>query len=462
MAHALGFQQKAPAAANPPADTAQNPKPSDAPPGQKEIDAAVDRSAVPLRDEIKTREDQQRAVLDRLVTLVGGYSLLIGLTAYFSLKGAREEALSQIGLSGTQLSNHLAATTEQLKLVKESAERQLGRNKEDWTEFKTRIWSELPDMRAMQDGLRSLLFDLEHIIPIEENWNDEKSYNALNPQQKQEVLISEATIAALPTLISRDAAGNLQSLARLYRTLARFYVGRYKKEHSEADAGRALAYLSRAQKIEPEHAAVYRMSGVVFLAQQRLNPSPTRPDPLLVEAEKTLRRAIAKNPNDLGAHYNLALALTRAGELQQGIDLIRGVLARLPDFPEAQKRKYIDSVVLNQACDLNAHARETKDLPAKEALLDEAVATMQQGHTLLCEQRNAAGLASMAEAIDRELAPTGDLADLSDARKDSLLLLKLPTSQAATTAANPAANVPAAPPAPPAAAPPASPPAPKI
>jgi hypothetical protein len=419
------------------------PPPAPIPSAQAQVEDAVNRATAPLKDEIKAREDQQRAILDRLVTLVGAYSLLVGLTAFFSLKSAREEAQSQTALSRSQLAdnltltsgqitNHLNSTTDQLKLVQDSAKEQLKQNRDDWAEFKMRIWSELPDMRAMQEGLRALLFDLEHIIPAETNWNDERSYVALSEDQKQEILISESTIAALPTLISRDSTGNMASLARLYRTLARFYFGRYKAEKARTDSGRADAYITRALRIDPAHAGSYRMRGVIYLAEQRLNPMAAgQPDVLLEKAERNLRLAIAKDKNDLGAHYNLALALARAGnpdKTMEGIELTRDVLARLNVFPEPQKRKYIDSVVLNQACDLNAVARTAKDEESKK-LRAEAVKTITDGIDILAWDRNARGSESLRAGIEREIAPGKDLHDLPADQKDLLLQYQAPATQ---------------------------------
>jgi hypothetical protein len=408
----------------------------------------------PLQDYLKTREDRQRAVLDRLVTLVGGYSLLIGLTAFLSLKLAAEDAEKRLTLLKEQVNQRVQLATEQVQGFLTMAESQmnnavaLAKDQVASTvestgaqlklletaasgqveEFKTRIAGDLPDMRAMQAGLRSLLFDLEQLVPSVQDWNDERYYNMLTEAQRQEILISEWTVGALPTLISRDAAGNRKSLAGIYRTMARFYFGRYKVEKAPADSGRADAYLTRALLIEPEHAGSYRLRGAIYLAEQRLNPAPAgQPDALLNEAERNLRLALEKDKNDLGAHYNLALALTRrtgpakAAGLDEAIELIRLVLGRLSDFPEQQKRKYMDSVALNQACDLNAKARATNDPLIKKPFQEEAVRTLTEGLDYLVKNRNARGLASLRASIEREIAPGNDLDDLPADQKDLLL-----------------------------------------
>ena len=388
-------------------------------------------TTVPLRDEVKSREDQQRAVLDRLVALVGAYSLLVGLTAYFSLKSAREEAQSQIGLSGTQLTNHLVSTSDQLKLLQAAAKEQLEQNRKDWDEFRTRIWAELPDMRAMQEGLRSLLFDLEQIIPAESNWNDERSYDSLTEPQRQEILISELTIAALPTLISRDASGNLQSLSRLYRALARFYFGRYKAEKATQDSGRADAYLTRSLRIDPEHAGSYRLRGAIYLAQQRLIVSPgsnlsIQSTALLLQAEQNLRMALEKDKNDLGAHYNLALCLARQQRLSDAVALVREALFRLNQFPIAQQRKYSDSLVINQACDLNSIAKATIDSQQQSQLCDEAERTIVDGLNLLRKDRDTRPIHALELSVERELKIGGDLYDFNDERKQRILAALTP------------------------------------
>lgn len=411
-----------------------NKQPPPPPPGvtPEQLDQAVAKAVAPLKQEIENRDAQQRAALDRLVTLVGGYSLLIGLTVYFSFKSARDEADKQTKFSSEQLTNQIKFTNEQLGYVQKSAENQLTRNADEWKRFTERVWTDLPDMRAMQEGLRSLLFELEQIIPIEADWNDEESYKALSEDKRQEILISEATIAALPTLVSRDSPGNIASLARLYRALARFYFGRYKAEKLKVDSDRADAYVNRAIRLDTEHAGSYRLRGAIYLAQQRLTqatplpqgtPMPPESKLLLDKAELDLRRALRKDANDLGAYYNLAIVLARQDHVKDGVDLIREALQpqQLENFPLLQKRKYLGVLMVNQACDLLTLAKAAQDPTEQAKLRDEVLGMLTQGLDLVSQLHSAASMAELKKSIDKEFAPGGDLEDLTQDEKTKVL-----------------------------------------
>ena len=384
---------------------------------QAQVDAAVAATVAQLRTDFKNTEEQHRALLDRLVGLVGAYSLLISLTAFFSLKAARDEAQSQIALGGSQLAGNLAWAKEQVQLLLEGAALRQEDIHKEWDKFQTVIWTDLPDMRTMQEGLRTLLFYLQSILPKEADWNDRESYTQLTPTEKQEILLAETTIAALPTLISRHSPANNSSLAQLYRALARFYSARYQDLKQVDDASRSNIYLLRAKDLEPKSALTYRLLGTNLLVQHRLQVEGAT----LKDAMMNLDRALELDPKELGAIYNKSLALERLGSRREGIQLVDKALADLEPFPLPLQRKYLPSLALNQACDLDLQAREDKNaLETAEAWL--------RGERILIDaiersykEKNLPGLADLEKRLESEFNGGGDLGDWEPDRKARVL-----------------------------------------
>jgi hypothetical protein len=208
----------------------------------------------------------------------------------------------------------------------------------------------------------------------------------------------------------------------LYRTLARFYFARYKVEKSKADSDRADAYLGRSLRLDPEHAGSYRLRGAIYLAQQRLKHDDS--GKLLAQAESNLRRSIAIDPHELGAYYNLAIVLERKGHVEEGVQLIRDVLGRLPKFPLARMRKYYASLALNQACDLYSVARKSNDVKEQTARRAEALKALKDGLDWMAKEHYTPGDKDLRTSIEREIKPGGDLADMPDDQKQELINYK--------------------------------------
>ena len=435
--------------------------------------------------EIRAYDTDERAVLDRLITLVGLYSAVLGLTAFFSLRFAREDAradltgfksvaqndltsfktgaqtelnnfkttiqsdldnfrtTTQTALNnfktttqgdltsfktGTQtdLTTYKSATTGDLDTFKNKTEAAMTGMRLAVEEFQKKIWSELPEMRNLKDGLRDLLLDLERTIPAETNWNAARPYENLDESQRQKILISEATVGALQVFVSSESSVNRETLARFFRALARFYLGRFRIEKQTTDAERADIYARKSQDMEPESADGYRLRGALYLAKYRiLKKDTSAPDSAqksekletcLGEAESFLGGAMKRDPNDAGAAYNMALVHLYRDQLDRAIDLSHETIGKQDSFSHLHVRKYLPSIYLNLGCFLAKKADLEKDPQAQEKLREEAVKAVEEVYAYFKDKKISLGIQALQDGIQREKKDTGDFRNLTAAQ----------------------------------------------
>ena len=439
--------------------------------------------------EIRAYDSDERAVLDRLITPVGLYSAVLGLAAFFSLRFAREnaktdlagfKAVAQNDLTGfkitsqtdlnnfkttiqsdfgnfktttqaelnnfrtttqgdlttfktntqTDLTAYKSATTSDLDIFKNKTEATMTAMRLGVEEFQKKIWSELPEMRNLKDGLRDLLLDLERTIPAETNWNAARPYENLDETQRQKILIGEATVGALQVFVSSESSVNRETLARFFRALARFYLGRVRIEKQTADAERANIYAWKSQDMEPESVDGYRLRGALYLAKYRnLKKDASVPDSAeksnkletwLGEAESFLGGAMKWDSNDAGAAYNLALLHLYRDQLDRAIDLSRETIGKQDNFSHLHVRKYLPSIYLNLGCFLAKKADLEKERQAQEKLREEAVKAVEEGYVYFEKKKISLGIQALRDGIRREKMDTGDFRNLSAAEHPRL------------------------------------------
>jgi len=381
-----------------------------------QIQTEIEKARDSLASEIKAENADQRLLLGSLLTLTGLYSSILGLTAFFTLKLAREDAQAQIARSATDLRTFQDTTTDftdsKLGDMEKRTKLKLDAFQGQIEEFQKRIWTELPEMRNLKDSLRDLLLDLERFIPAESNWNDEKPYESLTEPQKQQILIAEATVGALQIFISRDSIVNRETMAKLYRALARFYFGRYRLDRLLGDAERADIYVLKSLEMEPEHGGAYGLRGAIYLARYRLGAGGPEAALLRDKAESYLGIALSKDDNDLGVYYNLALALCKRNALDEALQRSNEALANLDRFPKPQIRKYAPALYGNVASYLAIQADEPKNASKQNSLRKEAVLVLQNGGDFLSTLKFRPGVESYISIVERELGPKGDFRNL--------------------------------------------------
>lgn len=364
--------------------------------------------------EIHAADADERAILDRLVTVVGGYALLIGLASFGAVKLASEQARAQ-----------LATVDAEVKRMRDS------------------MAGEVLELRNLKDGLRELLFDLERTVPEETDWNARESYERFTPSQIQHILISEATIAALPIFLSWQSTENTEVMARLYRALASFYLGRYQKERRPEDAERAHAYARKSLEVV-KSADAYRLLGSIYLAQYWIlrnqdnakadAVTTTNLDHLLSAAESNLRAAEVNKKGDAGAACNLALVALYREQTEEGLKFLQEGIRHRSKFSDLELRKYLPAMYINLAC-VKARqgdsAEDSSNLELAETRRSEALTAVEEGLKYLRKRGVFQGAERMWREIDRELRPDrGDFRRMGQERVNRLRSLVGPSGGA--------------------------------
>jgi len=373
-----------------------------------------------LLAEIHAADADERAILDRLITLVGVFSAILGLCAFATVKLAREDAQAQ--------QNRIKADLEDFKAS----------SKTDLENFKTSIWSELPEMRNLKDSLRDLMLDLDRTIPREADWNEELSYSHLNVLERERILIAESTVNALQIFVSRNSSANVATQANLYRTLARFYFGRFRAKKEEEDAERADIYARKAGELEPNNSTTDRLRGSIFLAQYRIlkekiaeqakakqagaqsgapqqveaKPDLERLESLLTAAVDFLEDAMEKDGSDAGAALNLALAARYREQFDKAIEISEKAIANRGKMSDQRVLKYLPSLYLNLAC---YHARRA-DKPGSDSQKERkaAVGVLSAGMQYLQDRKNSGAVDSLCTKINNEKGRDDAFKNLGD------------------------------------------------
>ncbi len=391
--------------------------------------------------EIRANDSSERAILDRLITLVGVYSAILSLTAFLSLHYARESAaadlknfqekatldidtfksatLADMTTQRTTIEAAVKTFQETTRLQLDSLTKTTSLQIEDFTK---KIWNELPEMRNLKGSLLDLLLDLERVVPAETNWNAERPYESLDESQKQKILISESTVNALQIFISGDSAVHKETLARFYQALARFYLGKFRIENQASDAERADIYARKSHEIDVDNADAYRLRGAIYLARYRILNESLKSAPSLLEAEELskllasaesfLRATIKKYENDAGAAYNLAIAASNRDALDEAISISTMAIANRDKFSHLHVRKYLPDLYLNLACFFAMKLKKRAGANEQDDWQARAVEVLVEGHEYFSSANLQAGLERMRNGISRELKQGGDLETL--------------------------------------------------
>ena len=403
-----------------------------------ELEQVVQEAKTALLADIHENDANERSILDRLVTLVGAFSALLALSAYFTLKYARDDAKAQLERSERNLQLFQDNTKSDLKMVQdaaqkdvraiqENAQRDLQAFREQTTSemdsFRKQIWSELPEMRNLRTRLRALLLDLERTLPVQGDWNSVQSYEKLDVAQIQKILISETTVNGLQVFISQESSANNETLANLYRAIARFYSARFRKQRLPDDAERADIYLRKAIEIDPNNAGAYAQRGAFYLVRHRLllqsdaTHDPMRSEKLislLAESEEFLREALVKDEEELTARYNLAMVVARRGSYDEAIEILSKMAGERDSLSYEQTKKYLPSIYINWACYLAKSADVVGGSEGeKEQLRERAIQVLREGDEFFEKNHNRHALKSFKESIERERKASGDFKNFS-------------------------------------------------
>jgi tetratricopeptide (TPR) repeat protein len=366
----------------------------------KELEARIEADRKNASERIDERMDGAKTLLDKLITLVGVYSVILGITAFITVKFARDEAKEEI---------------ENYRKKIESIEQEYQQN--------------FPEFTLMDARIQQLLREMELHMPSMDDWNDDDSFRNLREVDRQYITDSELTIAAISVFALDRSPRMRPRLVSIYSIFARFYAGRdHASDHrQESDFVRALSYATRVVKLSPESSAGYRQRGAIYLAryQRLVGDSPAVAadtlEQVLKSAETDLAEAIGKGTDDAvdaGAYYNRALLSYYKGDIEAAVTVSRRLLGLRSKITSLDRERYLPYIYQNLGCFLALLAQSAaskKKTKAARQLGAEAVQALTSGiEDFKITEAQDGGLARLKKGIASELGKDGDLSKLRE------------------------------------------------
>jgi len=384
---------------------------------KKDLEERIDADRKNANERIDEKTDGAKELLDKLITLVGVYSVILGITAFFTVKYAREEAKGEIENFRKKIEEIEGGIEKKIEKIEEEIER------------------DFPAVSRLDERVQRLMREMELRMPSEADWNDDDSFRALNEEERQEILNNEATIAAL-SVFALDRSPSVRArLVSIYGAFARFYVSRHNTspDLSEPDYVRALSYASKSIELSPDSMGGFRLRGAIYLSRyERLSKiappvDDTRLKHLLQSAESDFAEAISKGTGDqvdAGAYYNQALARFYGGDIAGAVAVSRRLVGLRSKISSLHREKYLPDIYLNLGCFLAilaGRAAGQNQTEAAEQFSTEAVQALTSGiddfkSTVTLD----GGFAQLQKGIRKELLTGGDLSQLGSAHKEKL------------------------------------------
>jgi len=297
----------------------------------KDLETQIEADRDAASKKIDAKLDDAKTLLNLLITLVGVYSVVIGATAFVTVKFARDDAKEQISTLRDAAAEQVGLLREdakgQVDTLRENAATQINTVRdnakekiEELQERIAKIQEEFPEFGSLHDRVEGLVREMQQSMPSEADWNDDETFRALKEVERQAVLHNEMVITAMSVFALNRSPTARTRLSAIYGAFARFYLGRHNTsaDGNEADYERALYYATLAMRDSDYDAGYLRLRGAIHLARyDRLKQATPRPtddalERILKAAKADLKEAIAKDSAecvDGGAHYNLGVAL---------------------------------------------------------------------------------------------------------------------------------------------------------
>jgi hypothetical protein len=279
-------------------------------------------------EDFKQRIDQQERLVDKLAALTGIYTIIVGLAAFVGLQQARAKVAVEITALESQID---------------------------------KIRADIPSVYALNHRVEDVLYTIQSELSQKWNWSDGWSYANLGAETRQNVLLSEITIGALPLFNLEASPAMKQRLADLYLSLARFYSARSEAMASperEADRARAFQYLDRVIALGDPFLQAIACSNYGVLVLGDLEAEDAKPDAdpkrrtaLLEKTKYWLWRSHEICPNEAGAYYNLAIVFgQRENKPGAAVAELEKMLSRRNDMDLTQRSKFLPDGCINLAC----------------------------------------------------------------------------------------------------------------
>jgi hypothetical protein len=376
---------------------------------KKDLEARNDEDWKHANERIAEKTDGSQQLLDKLITLVSVYTVFLGFAALFTLKNARDEA------------------KEQVETIRKQADENVQKYQQNFPEF-----------TGMHERVQQLMREMERRLPSEEDWNNDDSFRKLSEADRQYIVDSELTVAAMSIFDFGKSPKLKPRLSSIYAVFARFYIGRYRTlaEDSESDFLRAVSYAGRVIDLNPDGGAGYRLRGAIHLARYERLAKASPPagasalEQSLAKAELDLSEAIQKGTAesvDAGAYYNQALVRYYRGDIEGAVRVSRQLLGLESKISRLQREKYLPSIYVNLGsflAKLAKRAAEENQLDAVRQFSSQAVEAIARGvEDFKKTEMQDGGLARLKELLRSELDSNQELNGLGQTYRDQLEVL---------------------------------------
>ncbi len=371
-------------------------------PAKDEMAAQVATAEKESREHIDKELEHSKMLLDGLVAMVGVYTALLGLTALVTVKFSRDDAEKQMQLARD-------ATAKDLERFQKGLEE---------------LTLSFPEFKQMGERMRSILHEIELLMPPRENWFQDRWFEDLESESHAQIQASELTVAAISIFALERAPRIKPSLESIYYEFALYYTGRsLSSDQQKGDFARALMYAKRVIDLSPSNSVGYRLQGAVYLERYRGLPAPTsaketaEKDDLLKKAQVALDQALKEGTADsvdAAAYYDRALLAFNQKNVRDAIAVLERLLKQRDKVSGPDADKYLPDVYRNLACGFAMLADQAKqDKPEAQKQSDRAVGTIRVAlEDFRAKTDLYRGLAKLIKVLEEELKPGGDLSKL--------------------------------------------------
>lgn len=351
------------------------------------------------REHIDKELEHSKMLLDGLVAMVGVYTVLLGLTAFMTVKFSRDDAKEK-----------LESFQKALDVVQES----------------------FPQFAKMDERMLLVMSEIVRRMPSEDDWSDDKALSSVDEFNRQYILDSEIVVAAASVFALERSPGLQATVFTIYMNFARFHATRFKDATAAEgnDFARAVRFAGKAIQVNNTHPEGYRRRGAIWLDGYEKLKSATTPqeierrENLLGKAENDLDEAVRLcqgDELDAGAYYNRALAHFHRKKINEAIDLSEELLKpkNKRRIPNDHWYRFMPDVFINLGgyyVMVALEAKRANDTATENEYSERAVKAVERGIT---EPAMAAGagraLTKIKKLLKRELDEKKELGQLDPA-----------------------------------------------
>jgi tetratricopeptide (TPR) repeat protein len=370
--------------------------------------------------EIDKRADDLEHLISEMTIGSSGYTLLLGLFAFFGLKGAASEADRYLAT----LKDQVATAKKDLDKARDEAKEERAVRKQEFEEFKREIRDDIPSLYGMQRALNILLDRIRHQVDMTQMWTLSDAYTNMSEEKRQTLVLAEMTVAALDYFLFDASDVQSKVVAQIFADLANFYSARARvnpSRYDPSDMRRALIYIDRAIKMDSTNARILaQRSGFVLTNITKRGDRATADQ--LDEAEHDLGECLRLNPSDVRGLYNLAWIADERAKFAEAVDFLTQIIVQRETLPQIERGRRMISVFLNRACAQSKIRAKVSDVTERQKMDGKILEDCKD----MCKEAKLYNEKAYAKSsLARELGTEGDFSHMATMPEIQALIQEL-------------------------------------